>query len=101
MYKVMRVKVWHIIQAKGSVKITADEKLKLLLPKGEAKEITQKITLKDDVTAPVKKGDVIGTAEIYVGEKSVGSIDIIAKDNVLRVNLWILLKWLLGGMIIL
>ncbi len=84
-----------------TVKIEAKDKLKLLLPKSEAKGITQKISLKKDITAPVKKGDRVGNAEIYVGDKSVGSIEIIAKNNISRLNLWILFKWILKGILIL
>ena len=84
-----------------TVKIEAKDKLKLLLPKSEAKGITQKIALKKDITAPVKKGDRVGNAEICVGDKSVGSIEIIAKNNISRLNLWILFKWILKGTLIL
>lgn len=83
------------------VGIKADDKLKLLLPKSEAKEITQKLNLKSNLTAPVKEGDLVGRAEIYVGEKSVGSIDIIAKNNISRLNLWILFKGIIKSILVL
>ena len=83
------------------VGIKADGKLKLLLPKSEAKEITQKLNLKSNLTAPVKEGDRVGRAEIYVGEKSVGSIDIIAKNNISRLNLWILFKGIIKSILVL
>lgn len=84
-----------------NVGIKADGKLKLLLPKSEAKEITQKLNLKSNLTAPVKEGDLVGRAEIYVGEKSVGSIDIIAKNNISRLNLWILFKGIIKSILVL
>ncbi len=84
-----------------NVEIKADGKLKLLLPKGEAKEISQKLTIKKDITAPVNKGDTVGNAEIYVGDKSVGSIKIVANAPIKRLNLWIVFKWILSGLLIL
>lgn len=45
-------------------------------------EITKKIQLKEQVNAPVKKGDVLGCAEYYLGEKAVGTVDIVASENV-------------------
>ncbi len=84
-----------------NVEIKADGKLKLLLPKGEAKGISQKLTIKKDITAPVKKGDMVGNAEIYVGDKSVGSIKIVANAPIERLNLWIVFKWILSGLLIL
>ncbi len=82
-----------------NVGITANEKLNLLLPKSEAKTISQKLNLKNSITAPIKKGDSVGECEIFVGEKSVGSIKIVANTDVKRLNLWITLKLILNGML--
>ena len=82
-----------------NVGVTADGKLNLLLPKSEAKGITQKLNFKKEVTAPIKKGDTIGECEVFVGEKSVGSIKIVAKEDVKRLNLWITFKWILNGLL--
>lgn len=84
-----------------NVKVKAKDKLKLLLPKSEVKEIKQKITFKKDISAPVNKGEVVGKSEVFIGEKSVGSIDIIANDKVSRLNLWILFKRIAKSMLIL
>ena len=83
------------------VKIKADGKLSLLLPKSEAKQITQKLNLKSNVTAPVKKGQVVGNVDIYVGDKSVGSIKIVSDAQVKRLNLWITFKHIASGLLIL
>ena len=85
----------------GKVKIVADGKLSLLLPKSEAKQITQKLNLKSNVTAPVKKGQVVGNVDIYVGDKSVGSIKIVSDAQVKRLNLWITFKHIASGLLIL
>ncbi len=45
-------------------------------------EIEKKIVLNEEITAPVKKGDKIGEAEYYLGDKKVGSVDILAMENV-------------------
>ena len=82
-----------------NVGIEADGKLDLLLPKSEAKDITQKLKLKENVTAPVKKGDSLGECEIFVGGKSAGSVNIVAKEDVQRLNLWITFKWILNGLL--
>ena len=71
----------------------------MLLPKSESKEITQKFILKDDITAPIKKGETVGNVEVYVGDKSVGSIKIVARESVKRLNLWITFKWILNGLL--
>ena len=81
------------------VDISADGTLSLLLPKSEAKQINQKINLKSDVTAPVKKGQVVGNVDIFVGDKSVGSIKIVADNHVKRLNLWITFKYIAAGLL--
>ncbi len=87
---------------KGVVKqigVVADGKLNLLLPKNEAKEISQKLNFEKNITAPLNQGDAVGECEIFVGEKAVGSIKIVAKDDVKRLNLWITFKWILNGLL--
>lgn len=83
----------------NNVEISADGKLNLLLPKNEAKQISQKINLKTDITAPVKKGQVVGNVDVFVGEKSVGSIKIVADNHVKRLNLWITFKYIAAGLL--
>lgn len=53
------------------------------LPK-EASEslIGTKVVMFNDVTAPVKKGDVVGKLEIYVGEDLVNQVDLVIKEDV-------------------
>ena len=81
------------------VDISADGTLSLLLPKSEVKQINQKINLKSDVTAPVKKGQAVGNVDIFVGDKSVGSIKIVADNHVKRLNLWITFKYIAAGLL--
>lgn len=53
------------------------------LPK-EASEslIGTKVVMFNDVTAPVKAGDVVGKFEIYVGEDLVNQVDLLIKEDV-------------------
>ena len=58
------------------------ESISLLLIKNSVKDISQKITFSQNLTAPIKRGQKIGTVEIFVGDKSVAAEDITAKDDV-------------------
>ena len=53
------------------------------LPK-EASEslIGTKVVMYNDVTAPVKKGDIVGKLEIYVGEDLVNEVDLVIQEDV-------------------
>jgi len=61
-------------------------------------EIAKKIHLKEEVQAPVKKGDVIGTAEYYLGETKVGSVDIVAAENVRKMVFFDCVKKLVNAL---
>lgn len=44
--------------------------------------IEKKITLSEEITAPVKKGDVIGRAVYYLDGEDIGSVEILAQEDV-------------------
>ena len=85
--------------AERQVKIEPEGKFGALLKKSEAKEITQKLTLPESVKAPIKKGQVLGTVELYSGENAIGVINIIASESVKKMNFSTALMWLLSGLL--
>ena len=58
--------------------------LKTILPKeADASTIKYEIHLnKEEFTAPVNKGDVIGTADIFYAEEKIGTLDLVAGQTV-------------------
>lgn len=58
--------------------------LKALLPKeADASTIDFKIHLtKPEFEAPIKKGDLVGTADIYYAEEKIGTLDLVAGQTV-------------------
>lgn len=49
-------------------------------------EISKKIKYKKGLCAPIRKGDVIGTAFYKIGNKDIGNVDLIAAENVKKAN---------------
>ncbi len=84
-----------------AVKATADGNLNLLLKKSDSADITQSINMPEVLTAPVKKGDVIGSVDIFSGENSLGSIDITASESVAELSFPTVLWWILSGLFVL
>ena len=84
---------------KDKVLVTATDKVNLLLPKTENGDITRKTEWNSDITAPVKKGNVLGNVRVYMGEKEVGKIPIIANETVEKLNLFVTFKWILNGLL--
>ena len=76
-----------------------DGYLKLLLKKNEGKEIIQKVHFEEDIEAPVRKGDKVGSIDVFMGDEQIGSIDIKAAENVEKMSFFTALKWLLSGLV--
>ena len=64
----------------------------------EKGQITDKIVLKSDIAAPVKEGDVIGVAEVYIGKEKVGEIPIRAENDVKKIGIFVTFRWILSGL---
>ncbi len=81
------------------VEVEAAKPLSLLLEKNAKAEIKRETKWKENITAPIKKGDVLGWVNVYIGENEVGSLEITAKNDVERLNLWVTLGWIVKGML--
>jgi D-alanyl-D-alanine carboxypeptidase (penicillin-binding protein 5/6) len=82
---------------KENVRVSCDEKINMLMPKTSKEEVTRKTEWNDDITAPIKKGDVLGKVNVYVGETQVGTLKIVAVEDVKRLTLWVAFKWIVSG----
>lgn len=71
---------------KSKVKIEAKDKVSVLLAKNSKDEIKRTVEWKENITAPVKKGDILGYVNIYVGENQVGRIKITACEDVKKLT---------------
>ena len=52
----------------------------------DEEEVTIKIQIPDELVAPVKRGDVVGSVELYIDEDLYTKYDVIAADNVKAIN---------------
>ena len=84
---------------KDQVSVTTKDSVNLLVPKTEKGDITRKTEWNEKIVAPIKKGDVLGYVNIYMGEAQVGKIEILANEDVEKLNLWVTLKWILNGLL--
>lgn len=80
------------------VKVKATDNFNSLMKKSEAKEVTQKVTLKENVTAPVKQGDTLGTVDFYSGDTQIGSVDIVAAESVDKMRFLTAFLWIINGL---
>lgn len=81
-----------------SVMPTATENLPLLLKKGDEKKITQSISLSEELTAPIRKGDVVGYVHVYLENEEIGVIEIIASNDVEKLTFFVCFSRLVKGL---
>ena len=62
-----------------------------LADKGTSSKIQQKVTLNENISAPISKGDVIGRVSYTLDGKEVGHVDITAAADVQRIDYFTLL----------
>lgn len=78
--------------------LKADKTLNILMPKSNKGKIERKTELKEGITAPVKKGDTIGTVSVYMGEQKLGEIPITAAKDIKKLTFGYTLGCLLHGL---
>ena len=57
-----------------------------VLEKGKAGSITPKVTMQENLRAPILKGEVVGDVTYYAGEKKIGSVQIVAEEDVGKIT---------------
>lgn len=61
----------------------------ILTKKGEDLSLIEtKIEINDQIMAPIKKDEVVGSLEIYLNDQLIESVDLVAGANVERANVW-------------
>lgn len=70
------------------VEVDQSEKMEMLILKGD--DLSAETTWKEDLKAPIKKGEVVGTVAYFVNQCEVAHYNVVATENVEKINyLWI------------
>ena len=70
--------------AKDNVALVCKDSLHILIKKGDSKEFKKKIDLCKDVKFPIKKGQKLGTIEIYYKDKMIHKSDLVSLEEIKR-----------------
>ncbi len=84
---------------KNKVGVSCSDRVNILLPKTAKQEVSRQVEWNKDITAPIRKGDILGYVNVYTGETEVGRLPITASEDVERLSLWATLRWILGGIL--
>ncbi len=83
----------------NSVPISCDDSTYLTVPKGEGGGLQQNLELPESITAPVDKGDTVGSLRFTLGEEEIASFDITADEAVEEKSFGSVLKLLFRSMV--
>jgi D-alanyl-D-alanine carboxypeptidase (penicillin-binding protein 5/6) len=61
--------------------------LYVMVQKGQEKEISQEVEVRDSLTAPIEKGGVLGKLTVYNGEKVISTVNVVAAEEIERANI--------------
>ncbi len=87
---------------KGVVKKVAvgcDQTVNILLPKTSKEKVERQTVWGEKIEAPIKKGDVLGYVDVYIGQNQTGRLEITALEDVERLSLWVTIRWILKGIL--
>ena len=70
----------------GTVETTAQADGSILVPKGKANDIQYKITMNDEITAPIKAGQIVGKITYTLGTEVLKEYNICAKSTVAQIT---------------
>ncbi len=71
----------------------------VLIPKGKEREIKQTIDLAVDVSAPVEKGQILGTVTFSIDDQKLGEYKLTAPNSVKALNFTIIFKRIINALI--
>ena len=71
-----------------SVKAVPAEPVQLLIDKAQSNQVQIQTALEEEVTAPVSKGQRLGTLTVKVGEQVLAQIPMVAEESVQRLEFW-------------
>ena len=69
----------------------------VLIDKAQKSQISQSITLDENVDAPVSKGQRLGTLTLQAGEQTLVQIPLVAKEGVNKLSWWQIFQKVLGS----
>ncbi|MDR5658167.1 D-alanyl-D-alanine carboxypeptidase family protein [Serpentinicella sp. ANB-PHB4] len=82
----------------SSISSTVEDDIYMLVKKGEEQSMEKEIVLKDNIYAPIKKGDKIGEIIITMDGKEVKKANIVSNESVERSSIFTIMGRMFRGM---
>ncbi|WP_346799266.1 D-alanyl-D-alanine carboxypeptidase family protein [Halomonas sp. Bachu 37] len=66
----------------NEVRVGVDEAVHMTLPRNRNEELTARLDIRSDLTAPISVGEEVGTLEVHMGEEVVGERPLVALEDI-------------------
>jgi len=76
-----------LLGTQSHVQPQLQQNCRLLIRKGEESQVTTRLTLPENLEAPVEQGQTLGQLEVYVGEELRDSVPVVAAQSVDRLTI--------------
>ena len=76
----------------NNVEVVFENNSGVLIKKGEDKNIEQTISINENISAPIEKGEKLGTVNYSINGEIVSSVNLIANNSVDKINLFTMTK---------
>lgn len=73
---------------KSSLAIIVNHDVGIITAKGYSNNIDQKLTLNNNISAPINEGDILGSIEYSVDNTTLTSSDIVAQTSIKKISIW-------------
>lgn len=77
-----------------TVNLVLEKDLGKLMKKGTGNDITQTITINENISAPISKGDVLGKVTYSCPDGSVAEVNLVAEKDVEKIGIWNMTSYL-------
>ena len=84
---------------KENVDLVAKDDLSVLIKKGDKKDFTKKVQIKDDLKLPIKKNTELGVVKVYRGDELVGESKIINTEDINKASYLQMLRGLVDNLL--
>lgn len=83
--------VQSVVVGKGiqdTVQAVFENDVGKLIKKGQGNNIIQNIEMNENISAPIKKGDILGTVKFLDGENIIETVNIVSDRDIEKIGLW-------------
>lgn len=73
---------------KTNVNLIFNKSYGCIVKKGSSSEISSEIILNKNISAPITKGQILGTVNFYMNEEKIGEVNIVSEENINKKNIF-------------